>query len=43
MVVKKNGAGERLAERTTDNERLKATNRTLLQVPHYVHEVILVS
>ena len=43
MAVKKNGAGDWLAERTIDNERLKATNRTLLQVPHYVHEMILVS
>ena len=40
---KKNGAGERLAERTIDIEGLKATNRTLLQIPHYVYEVILVS
>jgi hypothetical protein len=38
-----NSAGERLAERTIDNEGLKATNRTLLQVPDYVHEVILVN
>jgi hypothetical protein len=43
MVVKKNGAGKKLAERTIDNEGLKATNQTLLQVPHYVHDVILVS
>jgi hypothetical protein len=39
----KNGVGEILEERTVDSKGLNATNQTLLQVPHYVHEVILVS